>query len=139
MTIEHIVEIKESDGADTVFIELPKTIVNHLNLRAGDKLVCKSKDDGSIALARSSDTELVLVETIQQFRIRYAVEVPKGCKDWALEAVTMQEADEFSSKDLGETIVTSRVICPAELQQLCYEDNANVQNIDIAKVVTRIV
>ena len=43
-----------------------------------------------------SETELVLVETVFQHRMRYVVEVPQGKKDWALDTVVCQEAQEFS-------------------------------------------
>jgi hypothetical protein len=55
--------------------------------------------------------QYVLVETIQQHRMRYVVEL--GAEDpaeWALDTVTMNEAKELSQLDLGETIVSHRVL-----------------------------
>jgi hypothetical protein len=74
---------------------------------------------------------LVLVECISQFRQRYVVEVPIGVDDfgndkanWALDTVTMEEAQEFSQEHLGETIVSHRVVTPEEVLKLCDKDNA---------------
>ena len=71
----------------------------------------------------SEETELVLVECIQQYRMRYVVEVPIGKSEWALDTVTMEEAVEFSQLSLGETIVSHRVVSNDEVVQLCDEDN----------------
>lgn len=69
-------------------------------------------------------TELVIVETVQQFRHRYVVEVPVGKKDWALDTVVAEQAKEFSQLHLGETIVSHRVISEKEAFDLCLEDNS---------------
>ena len=71
----------------------------------------------------SEETELVLVECIQQYRMRYVVEVPVGKSDWALDTVTSEEATEFSQLSLGETIISHRVVSNDEVVQLCDEDN----------------
>ena len=75
-------------------------------------------------------TQLVLVEAIQSFRIRYVVEVPVGIDDygndkslWALDTVTMNEAEEFSQLALPEIIVSHRVISAEEALVLCDQDN----------------
>ena len=52
------------------------------------------------------ETELVLVECIQTYRMRYMVEVPVGRAGWALDTVSCDEAKEFSQLSLGETIVS---------------------------------
>ena len=69
------------------------------------------------------ETQLVLVECIHQYRMRYVVEVPFGHADWALDTVTMEEAKEFSQLSLGETIVSHRVVSRDEVLKLCDEDN----------------
>ena len=78
----------------------------------------------------SEETQLVLVECVSMFRMRYLVEVPVGIdsygndkKDWALDTVTMEEAKEFSQQHIGETIVSSRVISKEEALTLCDQDN----------------
>lgn len=71
----------------------------------------------------TTKTELVLVECIQQYRVRYVVEVPVGKSDWALDTVTCDEAKEFSQYSLGETIVSHRVVSKEEMFKICDEDN----------------
>ena len=68
-------------------------------------------------------TQLVLVEAIQQYRTRYVVEVPVGKMGWADDTVVCEEALEFSQLSLGETIVSSRIITKHEMIMLCDEDN----------------
>lgn len=67
--------------------------------------------------------ELVLVETVSTFRLRYVVEVPVGEKDWALDTVVVQEAKEFSQNYLDEIIVSHRVVSKEEALSMCDEDN----------------
>jgi len=76
------------------------------------------------------ETEWVLVECVSTFRNRYMVEVPVGTDDydndktlWALDAVTMQEAKEFSQEYLGEQIVSHRVVTYDEALALSDKDN----------------
>ena len=78
----------------------------------------------------SEKTQLVLVECVSMFRMRYLVEVPVGTdnygydkKEWALDTVSMEEAKEFSQQHIGETIVSSRVISKEEALALCDQDN----------------
>jgi hypothetical protein len=60
--------------------------------------------------------------------MRYVVEVPEGKKEWALDTVTMNEADEFSQEHLGETIVSHRVITNEEYLKIFDEDNAYLKD-----------
>ena len=76
------------------------------------------------------ETELVLVEAIQMYRMRYVVEVPKGKTEWAGDTVCMHEAEEFSQKDLGETITSMRTVTQEEVLKLCDEDNDYVKSWD---------
>ena len=69
------------------------------------------------------ETELVLVECIQTYRMRYMVEVPVGRAGWALDTVSCDEAKEFSQLSLGETIVSHRVVSKEEVLKICDEDN----------------
>lgn len=66
---------------------------------------------------------MVLVETVNVFRVRYVIPVPNGKEDWALDSVTCDEAVEFSQECLGETIVSHRVITDEEALALSDEDN----------------
>jgi hypothetical protein len=67
--------------------------------------------------------EWVLVECIQSYRMRYMVEVPEGKSEWALDTVSMHQAKEFSQQDIGETIVSHRVISEEDALKLCDVDN----------------
>ena len=77
----------------------------------------------------SEETQLILVECIHQYRMRYVVEVPFGHADWALDTVTMEEAKEFSQLSLGETLISSRVVTKEEVLRLCDEDNDCFQSL----------
>ena len=81
------------------------------------------------------ETQLVLVETISQFRQRYVVEVPVGIDDfgndktlWALDTVTCEHANEFSQHWLGETIVSHRVVSEQEALQIFDQDHDYLKN-----------
>lgn len=53
----------------------------------------------------------VLVEAVQQYRMRYVVELDEDApEEWALDTVAMNEAKELSQLDLGETIVSHRLL-----------------------------
>lgn len=71
----------------------------------------------------SEETELVLVDTISMFRVRYVVEVPKGKAEYALDTVVMNEAVEFSQAFMDENIVSHRVISKNEAIKICDNDN----------------
>ena len=68
------------------------------------------------------ETEFVLVETVETFRMRYVVEVPKGKTVWASDTVVMKEAKEFSQKYLGEVITSDRVVTKKEIDKLLDEE-----------------
>lgn len=72
---------------------------------------------------KEKETELVVVDCIAQYRMRYVVEVPKGKAEWALDTVTMEQAKEFSQKYLGETIFSSSVIKEKDYETMFDEDN----------------
>ena len=81
--------------------------------------------DGSWLLRKKEmeETELVLVDCVSTFRMRYVVEVPKGKSEWALDTITCQEAKEFSQEHIGEQIVSHRVMTKDEVIELCDIDN----------------
>lgn len=70
------------------------------------------------------EKELVLVETLVTYRVRYVVEVPKGKAAWALDTVTCEEAKEFSQECLGEQVCSHRVVTQEAVLVMCNEDNA---------------
>ena len=71
----------------------------------------------------AKDTEFVLVETVSMFRMRYVVEVPKNCEVWALDSVTLGQAQELSQKHLDEIIVSHKKIKPKKILQMINRDN----------------
>jgi bifunctional DNA-binding transcriptional regulator/antitoxin component of YhaV-PrlF toxin-antitoxin module len=115
-------------------ITLPEEILKEANLKEGDVIVWKDNKDGSYTLEKKPvETEIVLVETVSIFRIRYAVKVPKGKQDWALDTVSMNEANELSQKHLSEQIVSHRVIRQEDFFDLVHEGNDYVSNWEDAK------
>ena len=69
------------------------------------------------------EKELVLVDCVSTFRMRYLVEVPVGKSEWALDTVTMNEAKEFSQEWIGEQILSHRVVSDKEALAVCDVDN----------------
>lgn len=70
----------------------------------------------------------VMVDCISMFRERYCIEVPDSldaekAKEWAMDTVTCQEAEEFSQLWLGETITSTRIVSDDEYFQMFDEDN----------------
>lgn len=123
------VAVKYDVDTDEYYIDLPEEVLKETGFKPGDTIVWTDNKNGSFSLAKKKEeTELVLVETVSQFRQRYVIKVPKGKAEWALDTVTMEEAKEFSQQHIGETIISHRVISEEEALQLCDEDN------DYAKV-----
>jgi hypothetical protein len=56
--------------------------------------------------------------------MRYVVEVPKGKKEWAMDTVVMNEAEEFSQEHIGEQVISHRVISNEEYMRMFDEDNS---------------
>jgi bifunctional DNA-binding transcriptional regulator/antitoxin component of YhaV-PrlF toxin-antitoxin module len=114
---------------DDGILEFPPDFIEETGWKEGDRIQWIDRKDGSFEM-KKVDTQFVLVETVSMFRERYVVEVPKGVDDfgndkalWALDTVTMEEAEEFSQKHLGETITSHRVLTYDEVLKLCDEDN----------------
>jgi hypothetical protein len=112
--------VQEKDGE--FFIELTEEMLAITGFKLGDTLTWKINDDGSLLLFKQK-TNLVLVEAIQSFKMRYLVEVPVDHPEYALDTVAMQEAKEFSQLALPEYIISHRVISEEEAFELCDEDN----------------
>lgn len=108
------------------FIEFSDEEMQAVGWSPGDTIKWTANEDGSYTLTRvthNEETELVLVECIQSYRMRYCVEVPKGKAEWALDTVSMQEAKEFSQLALDEQIVSHRVVSKEEALAICRKDN----------------
>jgi len=108
-------------------LPLGDNVCEELGWKIGDTLDWKDNGDGSWTVTKKEtekETELVLVECVSTFRMRYMVEVPKGKAEWALDTVTMNEAKEFSQVHIGEQIVSHRVVSKEEALALSDTDNA---------------
>lgn len=80
----------------------------------------------------SLKNEYVLVETVSSFRMRYVIsmeelqkenpDMPVN-KDWAMDAVTCEDVEDFSQKWLGEHITDHRLISEDEMLELFDRDN----------------
>lgn len=122
-------EVRKIEISDTgdYYIDLGEDLCNSLGWEVDDIIQWTDNKDGSFTLHKKDpdnvETELVLVECISTYRMRYVVEVPKGKAEWALDTVTMEDAKEFSQRWLGETITSHRVIEHSEFIDLCKEDN----------------
>lgn len=117
----HIIDVKEAPDGD-LYIELPEKMLDEAGFEIGDTLLWKDMGNGSFQLTKK-ETEWVMVECVNTFRMRYMVEVPKGKAEYALDTVTMNEAKEFSQENLGETIVSHRVVSKDEALSMCDKDN----------------
>jgi hypothetical protein len=74
------------------------------------------------------ELEWVLVDTIETFRMRYVIQVPKGKKAYALDTITCREGKEFSQEWIGEQIVSHRVISEKDALELYDEDNPSFKS-----------
>jgi bifunctional DNA-binding transcriptional regulator/antitoxin component of YhaV-PrlF toxin-antitoxin module len=119
------VTLVEDEDTGDLILPIGDEFMEAVGWEVGDTLEWINNNDGSFTLSKtkSEETELVLVECISQFRQRYMVEVPKGKAEWAMDTVTLNQADEFSQSHLGETIVSHRVVSKEEMLALCDKDN----------------
>lgn len=62
-----------------------------------------------------------LVETISQFRMRYVVEAKT--QEHAADTVTMEEAEEFSQKHIGEVITSVWEVDDDMIVDIFYDDH----------------
>jgi bifunctional DNA-binding transcriptional regulator/antitoxin component of YhaV-PrlF toxin-antitoxin module len=129
MTKRWLADVKEDPVTGDGIIEFPPEMLEETGWKEGDELVWTDNKDGSFTLTKK-ETQWVLVEAVSTFRMRYMVEVPVGTdnfgkdkSEWALDTVTMNEAEEFSQEHLGEQIVSHRVVTKEEALALCDQDN----------------
>ena len=130
MNEKHIVTLEEDPETGDLMLPFPEGMLEEMGWCEGDTLNFESKDDGSFLITKKEPTQWVLVECISTFRERYMVEVPVGTdnygkdkSEWALDTVTMREAQEFSQLHLGEQIVSHRVVSKEEALSMCDVDN----------------
>lgn len=123
MTQKWILNVEEGLCGDAILM-FPPDLLEKAGWKEGDTIEWIDREDGSWELKKKpTQTQLVLVEAVSSFRMRYMVEVPVGKSEWALDTVSMDEAEEFSQKHLGEQIVSHRVISKEEALDLFDADN----------------
>ena len=114
----------EKDENGHLILPLSDELCSELGWKVGDTIEWIDNHDGSWTIRKiEMEKELVLVECISSFRMRYVVEVPKGKKEWALDTVVCDEVEELSQEHLGEQIASHRVIDEAEYLRIFDEDN----------------
>jgi bifunctional DNA-binding transcriptional regulator/antitoxin component of YhaV-PrlF toxin-antitoxin module len=116
------IEVEEDTTTGDYILEFPPEMLEQVGWKEGDVLDWKDNGDGTFILTKK-ETQWVLVECVSTFRQRYMVEVPKGKAEYALDTVTMEEAKQFSTEHLGETIVSHRVVTKEEALALSDIDN----------------
>jgi len=128
----------EEDENGEQFITFPDEVMSDLGWKEGDTIDWKDMGNGSFSLTKinKDDKVWVLVECIQQYRMRYMVEAPKAHPEYALDDVTMQDVKEFSQLDIGETIVSHRVVSTEEALQMCDVDNDYCSSWDTDKKIS---
>jgi hypothetical protein len=109
-----IVTIEQDEDGELI-LPLGEEIMQGLDWKIGDTVTWTDNGDGSWTLnKKETETEIVLVETISTFKITYAVEVPKGKKEWALEDVAMDSVSELAQVHIGEDIFSHWVVTEEE-------------------------
>lgn len=115
-------------NGDDIVMPLPDDVIDGTGWQLGDKIEFTKTENGSVVM-KKFDTELVLVETVGIFRMRYVVEVPKGKKEYAADSVISGrdtdnvEIVELSQEHLDEVISSTRVIDKEEYLRVFNEDN----------------
>ena len=79
-----------------------------------------------------------MVDTIGSYRLRYVVGVPASvddeeAKEWAMDSVTCEDAQEFSQLYIGENISSARVMTEFEVIKQFDEDNDYLKEWDREK------
>lgn len=127
-----------------LYIEFSDEEMEAVGWAPGDVVKWEDNGDDSWTLSRADDhfndeweseeTELVLVEAVSVFRMRYVVEVPKGDHETARDMVVCGDVKEFSQEHLDEVITSHRFIDEEEAIELAREDNSYVDSWDDEKV-----
>jgi|TARA_B100001093_G_C26498227_1_gene872091 hypothetical protein len=83
-------------------------------------------------------SEYVMVTGISTFRMKYCVRLSDLQKDnpdsevqpeWALDAVTMEEVEEFSQRHIGENIIDHRVMNETEVLEMFDKENEYLRDL----------
>lgn len=118
-------DVQEDPKSGDAIIQFPDDLLEETGWREGDDIVWTDNKDGSYTLTKKEKTEWVMVEALSQFKVTYMVEVPVGKTEYALDTVTMEQAQEFSQEHLRPTdiILGHRVLSKEEALKLCDEHN----------------
>lgn len=125
----YIVRVEEDpENPDELILPIPDEVMQDAGWKIGDSIMFdKNPDDStgeSFIMTKAPKMKIVLVDAIQTFRMRYAVEVPEDApEEWALDTVVCNEAKEFSQESLGETIASHRVVDQVEFLNQYRKDN----------------
>ena len=122
MSDRYTITLEEDPETGDVILPLPDELLEEAGWKEGDTIKFTDNKNGTFSMTKL-ETELVLVDCVSTFRIRYVVEVPIGKKEWALDTVVMNDAEEISQEHLGEQIVSHRVITDEEYLRVFNEDN----------------
>jgi hypothetical protein len=126
------IALEHDEETGELVLPLPEGMMESQGWKHGDTIEWIDNKDGSWTMKKKEESQWVLVEAVQLFRTRYMVQVPAGADkvDWALDVVTMENAQEFSQKSLDETIISHRVVTKEEALSICDEDNGYAKNWD---------
>lgn len=102
-------------------------LVSHEGRQGVFQLVPES--DVPTLTERADGKKLILVETISQYRMRYAVLADE--EGHACDEVVMERAPELSQEWLGESIISSREIDNAEYLRIFDADNDYLRSWDV--------
>lgn len=132
MENKYTVTLQSNENGDVV-LPLADEVIEGTGWGLGDKIEFCMSDNGSFVM-KKLETELVMVETISVFRMRYVVEVPKGKHEWACDSVVSErnpdgtEIQEFSQDHVAENITSFRAIDKEEFLRMFDEDNAYLKD-----------
>lgn len=111
-----IVTLEQDENGDLI-LPLTNELCKEVGWEIGDTISWTNNGDGSWTMTKKKvPTKIVMVDAVQTFRMRYAVEIPEDAPvEQALR--TLSESDdkvEFSQEYIGELIASHRVVTPAE-------------------------
>lgn len=131
------VTLKTNDKGDVV-LPLHDEVIEGTGWKLGDKILFSTTDNGGVSM-KKLETELVLIEAVSMFRMRYVVEVPKGERAKAVDLIRdnssldQSELIELSQEHIDECITSSRVITEEEYLNTFDEDNSYLASWNVNK------
>ena len=112
---------KIEEDENGTFLVFPEGVTEEVGWKPGDNINWIDNNDESWTLKKvEKETEYVLVDEIQLFRVRYVIEVPEG---QGIPAIETDKCKEFSQLFLGGTISSVTSIDKEDIIPLCDVDN----------------